>query len=189
VIWGNTDGGGARELAQFSPPFSNDQVITHSTLQFWSGSLGDATNDGLDPLLVDPDGADDAPGTADDNARLGAGSPAIDAGDNARIPAALATDLDGAPRRADDPAAPDTGAPQADAPYVDRGAYEVQAPTPACPGDIDGDNDTDVFDFAALADGFGSGPGATRGAGDLTGDGFVDVFDFATLAEDFGCLP
>jgi hypothetical protein len=61
------------------------------------------------------------------------------------------------------------------------------APTPECPGDVDGDGDTDVFDFADLASGFGAGPGATRAEGDLTGDGFVDVFDFADLASDFGC--
>jgi hypothetical protein len=62
------------------------------------------------------------------------------------------------------------------------------APFPEpCPGDVDGDGDTDVFDFADLADGFGLGPGALRDEGDLTGDGWVDVFDFADLAEDFGC--
>jgi hypothetical protein len=51
-----------------------------------------------------------------------------------------------------------------------------------CAGDVDGDGDTDVFDFADLASNFGAGPGATRAEGDLTGDGFVDVFDFADLA-------
>ncbi len=61
------------------------------------------------------------------------------------------------------------------------------APTPDCPGDIDGNGSTDVFDFAELASNFGAGPGATRAEGDLTGDGFVDVFDFGELAADFGC--
>ncbi len=61
------------------------------------------------------------------------------------------------------------------------------APAPGCPGDVNGDGSTDVFDFAELANGFGAGPGASREMGDLTGDGFVDVFDFAELAEDFGC--
>ena len=64
------------------------------------------------------------------------------------------------------------------------------SPAPAgCAGDVDGDGDTDVFDFADLASSFGAGPGATREQGDVTGDGFVDVFDFAELASDFGCTP
>jgi hypothetical protein len=58
---------------------------------------------------------------------------------------------------------------------------------PICPGDVNGDGVTDVFDFADLAASFGAGPGATRGQGDLNGDGFVDVFDFGDLAADFGC--
>ncbi len=68
----------------------------------------------------------------------------------------------------------------------DIGAFE--APAPGCSGDVDGDGDTDVFDFAELAASFGAGPGATREMGDLTGDGHVDVFDFAELAADFGCM-
>jgi hypothetical protein len=56
-----------------------------------------------------------------------------------------------------------------------------------CAGDVDGDLDCDVFDFAEQAANFGAGPGATREQGDLTGDGFVDVFDFGELSADFGC--
>ncbi len=56
-----------------------------------------------------------------------------------------------------------------------------------CPGDINNDGATDVFDFADLAINFGAGPGATQAQGDLNGDGFVDIFDFADLADDFGC--
>jgi hypothetical protein len=60
---------------------------------------------------------------------------------------------------------------------------------PACSGDIDGDGDTDVFDFAILALNFGTASGATPGQGDLDGNGSVDVFDFAIFAADFGCVP
>jgi hypothetical protein len=63
----------------------------------------------------------------------------------------------------------------------------VAAPTPSCPGDVNGDGVTNTFDFADLADNFGAGPGATREMGDLNGDGFVDIFDFGDLADDFGC--
>ncbi len=69
---------------------------------------------------------------------------------------------------------------------IDDVSYSI-APAPACPGDINGDGATDVFDFGDLASNFGAGPGATREQGDLTGDGFVDVFDFGELAADFGC--
>ncbi len=56
-----------------------------------------------------------------------------------------------------------------------------------CPGDVNRDGITDVFDFADLAEHFGAGPGADTSMGDLTGDGMVDVLDFAELAADFGC--
>lgn len=56
-----------------------------------------------------------------------------------------------------------------------------------CIGDINGDFNTDLNDFAILAVHFGGGPGLTRAQGDLNGDGFVDLNDFAILAVDFGC--
>jgi hypothetical protein len=65
----------------------------------------------------------------------------------------------------------------------------IAPPALACLGDVDGDGDTDVFDFASMAAHFGVGPGATQEQGDLDGDGYVNVFDFATLAGDFGCGP
>lgn len=95
-----------------------------------------AGNLDLDPLFVDPDGADGNPATwQDNNHHLGAFSPCVDAGDNGAVgpdvfdldgdldflePAPL--DLDLTPRFEDDPAVPDTGvgAP----PIVDLGAFE-----------------------------------------------------------------
>lgn len=59
---------------------------------------------------------------------------------------------------------------------------------PPCPGDLDGDDDTDVFDFAILAGNFGQSVTPGTG-GDYNESGTVDVFDFATLAGDFGCVP
>jgi uncharacterized repeat protein (TIGR01451 family) len=89
-----------------------------------------------DPLFVDPDGADDIPGTFDDNLRIRYASPAIDAGDNARV-AQDTTDLDGdgdtsepipldlafQSRFVDVLGVPDTGS--GTAPIVDMGAYET----------------------------------------------------------------
>lgn len=63
------------------------------------------------------------------------------------------------------------------------GAY---SPPIICPGDIDGDGDTDIFDFGVFATHFGSSvPAGTLG--DLDGNGVVNVFDFGIFAADFGC--
>lgn len=104
-----------------------------------SGGLvwGDGSLD-LDPLFVDPDGADDDPLTLLDNDwRLGPGSPCIDAGDDSALAQdgadldgdgdlveTVPFDLDGLPREVDDPAVPDTGAGRA--PLVDIGGFERQ---------------------------------------------------------------
>jgi hypothetical protein len=59
-------------------------------------------------------------------------------------------------------------------------------PPPACPGDLNDDASTDVFDFASFVASFGTSVPALT-AGDLDGNGAVDVLDFAILAADFGC--
>src|SRR4029079_6273753 len=66
--------------------------------------------------------------------RLNAGSPAIDAGNNAAVPGGVTTDIAGRPRFFEDPGAPNTGA--GTPPLVDMGANErvplsVTAPTPS----------------------------------------------------------
>lgn len=61
------------------------------------------------------------------------------------------------------------------------------APSYLCAGDVDGDNDTDIYDFGDFATNFGLTSGATRTQGDLDGSGSVNVFDFSILVSDFGC--
>ncbi|MCA9997412.1 MAG: hypothetical protein KDE56_16750, partial [Anaerolineales bacterium] len=75
-------------------------------------------------IFVDKDGADNVLGTADDDLRLRAGSPAIDIGENGAVPGSLTVDLGGNPRFYDDPSIADTGS--GTAPIVDAGAYEFQ---------------------------------------------------------------
>ena len=76
-----------------------------------------------DPKFVDANGADDVPGTPDDDLRLKSNSPAIDAGNNSAVPIGITTDLDGAARFVDVESVPDTGSGVA--PIVDMGAYEA----------------------------------------------------------------
>ena len=122
VLWGNT-------------PLQVQNIITSSvtfyhTLIQDSGGSGGGWDAGLgtdgggnidaDPLFLDPDGADNVPGTLDDNLRLAGSSPAVDAGDNGWLIAS--TDLDYHVRRVDMPRS-DTGV--GSAPIVDMGAYEA----------------------------------------------------------------
>jgi hypothetical protein len=57
---------------------------------------------------------------------------------------------------------------------------------PTCPGDLDGDGDTDLADLGILLADFGcTAPGPC--AGDLDGDGDTDLADLGILLADFGC--
>ena len=190
VFWGNARNGTivdeVAQLGSFNPSYPYD--VNSTIVAGWTGGHPGVGSYEADPLFADPDGPDDIPGTTDDDFTLLPGSPAIDSGDNDLLQPTMTTDLAGAPRRADDPDTIDSGLPGADAPYVDRGAYEVQsAAPPACPGDIDGDDDTDVFDFGEFLINFGASGLAPFTSGDLDGDGDADVFDFTVFLIDFGC--
>ncbi len=126
IVWGNVSGTGT-QLSY------GTYIVAYSCIEGgWSGGAG---NIGTDPQFADPDGPDGVFGTEDDNVRLLAGSPCIDAGDNDAMPAdvtdldgdgntaePIPLDLDGDPRYVDDPAAPNTG--HGTPPIVDMGAYE-----------------------------------------------------------------
>jgi len=68
-----------------------------------------------------------------------------------------------------------------------RAARDILAPAP-CAGDVDGDGETGLSDFAILAANFGL-MGASRSDGDLDDDGYVGLSDFTILAGGFGCTP
>ncbi|MGQ0628159.1 MAG: right-handed parallel beta-helix repeat-containing protein, partial [Phycisphaerales bacterium] len=111
-----------------------------------------------DPLLVDTDGPDNIPGTADDNGRIGAGSPAINSGDNLFvITGQMIEDVEGN-RRVHNAT-------------VDRGAVEFEAPAYSPILYVKADA-TGANNGSSWADAF-SGEGGVRSALALTGvDGY-----------------
>ncbi len=117
------------------------------------------------------------------DARVRSGSPAIDSGNNAAVPAGITTDLAGQPRFADDPATPDAGL--GIPPIVDRGAYEFQP----CLGDLDGDGAVGILDFLALLAAWGPCGGACAVPScpaDLDRDCAIGITDFLTLLSAWG---
>ena len=61
-------------------------------------------------------------------------------------------------------------------------------PPPACPGDLNGDNQVDIADLTQLLANFGTASGATPEDGDMDEDGDVDITDLATLLARFGTV-
>ncbi len=160
-------------------------VDTNSTLNWGPGNID------ADPLFVDPDGPDDDPDTWGDNDyRLQADSPCIDAGDNEAVPPDSADldddgdtdeptpfDLDGYARIVDG-----DGDEEAD---VDMGAYEFQTHGP-CPWDLSGDGEVGPLDLALVLGFWGPNRGHPS---DLDGDGVVGPFDLALVLGNWGPCP
>jgi hypothetical protein len=196
VFWGNIGDEGTVESAQISLGGHDSETlaIDYSCIQGWTGDFGGVGNTGADPLLVDADGADDTPGTEDDNLRLSAGSPCIDAGDNSSLWPEVLSDLGGGFRRSDDPGAPDTGS--GISPVVDIGAYERQRD---CDDDGIGDgqeilsgsspdcNNNTVPDECDLADGTSvdvNSTGVPDECEDCNENGILDPQDIADGTSD-----
>ena len=113
--------------------------VNYCCVQGWTGDWPGEGNCNWDPLFVDADGADNLPGTEDDNLQLSPRSPCIDAGDNTAVPADTTDldaddntteptpwDFDGNPRFIDALHADDTG--RGIPPIVDMGAFEFSQP-------------------------------------------------------------
>ncbi|MFZ5809752.1 MAG: beta strand repeat-containing protein [Chloroflexota bacterium] len=107
ILWGDSAPSGA----EISNTGGYAPVVTYSDIQ---GGYAGAGNIEADPLFVD---------AASGNLRLQLTSPAIDAGNNAAVPAGVTTDLDGNARFVDVLSVPDTGS--GTPPIVDMGAYEA----------------------------------------------------------------
>jgi hypothetical protein len=108
IFWGNSDNTGVELWAQISG--GDDPIVNYCCIQGVISNFGGTGNIGDNPLFVEADGADNIPGTADDNLRLLPSSPCFNAGDNSALPPSLIIDLDGDPRIVDT--------------IVDMGAYE-----------------------------------------------------------------
>jgi hypothetical protein len=108
-------------------PGNQANAGTNITYSLVEGGYTGTGNSSADPLFAAPLAGD---------FRLGAGSPGIDAGNNAALPLGILLDLAGKPRFQDVPAAPDTGV--GTAPLVDLGAFESAPPAfvarPGCFG-------------------------------------------------------
>jgi len=164
IVRGNT--------APASPQIA-DTFLTDMTYSNVEGGFPGTGNIDADPLFADP-GAGDY--------RLMTGSPSVDAGSNAALPADAGDldddgdvleptplDLDDEPRQTDDPDTPDTG--EGDAPIVDMGAYERPDP---CPFDLTGDGQIGFDDLVQLLSDWGDPYG------------FVDLID---LLANWGPCP
>jgi hypothetical protein len=174
ILWGNNDSGGMDESAQI---FGGTPVVTYSCIQGLNAFMG-YDNIGDDPLFVDADGADDIPGTVDDNPRLMEGSPCIDNGNNAVIPVGVETDLDGHPRIIDGDCN--------DTDIVDIGAYEFNY---AYMGDFDYNCQVDFGDFAILALAWLTNPkdGQWNPTCDISipNDSFINMLDLHVFVENW----
>jgi len=62
-------------------------------------------------------------------------------------------------------------------------------PVGGCPGDVDGDGDTDLSDLAALLAAYGTSTGhpGYNPAADFDNSGTIDLSDLAFLLSDYGC--
>jgi hypothetical protein len=135
-------------------------------------------------FVQDPDPGPDAVwGTDDDDfgdLHLMSGSPCLDAGENAAVPADLSGDLDGCFRFVDDPSTVDTGT--GTPPIVDMGAYECR------PADCSHDCDVDMLDYVEF-EGCLLGPSGGVPSGcrcfDLDASEHIDLADFAVLQLTF----
>jgi len=190
VIWFNWPG-----QITFATPTGT--VVRYSNIQFgWPGEH----NIGVDPLFVSLAGPDNNPLTWEDNDyRLSAGSPCIDAGtvcalvgdpadldDDGDTVEYLPLDLDAEGRFFDDPNMVDTGNGQPA--VVDMGAYEFGGDGPQpCPGDTNGDGEIDLTDLSVLLGNFGSSA-ARMSDGDFDCNGTVDLADLSALLAQFGTI-
>ena len=142
ILWGNTvskyvaPGDDPIPLSRMQLSRSGDVVVSYGILQgLYEPIPGEDPVDpknfpgmlDADPLFINSVGIDGFKGNEDDDLHLGAGSPAIDSGDNSAVVVGVISDIDGDPRFQDDVNTVDSG--NGTAPIVDMGAYETDGTT------------------------------------------------------------
>ena len=132
IFWGNSDDISSTEAAQIHAEIGGP-VMNYSCVQGWTGAFSGTGNIGYDPLFVDAAGTDNQPGTEDDNLRLSAGSPCINAGDNKAVRPPALSDPDGNPRITQN--------------VVDMGAYEFQGELIIFVDGVNGNDDNNGSSF------------------------------------------
>jgi predicted outer membrane repeat protein len=128
IIWGNR-AALSPSIGREGDPDSQAVDLSYSLIEDWSNDPERHVWGDRNPAFVASATAD-AP-TTTGNYRLLLGSPAIDAGDNERVPHWITTDLDGNPRFVAVPSIPNNG--NGALAIVDMGAYEhpgTADPTP-----------------------------------------------------------
>lgn len=144
--------------------FNDTIVVTHSDIQ---GNWIGAGNINSNPLFLDSDGADNVPGTLDDDFHIPLWSPCIDRGEPGYVPPAGATtDIDGEQRV--------LGC------RVDMGADEVSLGV-AHSGDVDGNGETETNDVSLFVNVLLNGSGNC--AADVNNDGNVNGLDVAFFVQ------
>jgi fibronectin-binding autotransporter adhesin len=174
--------------------------IADSLIQGWTGTLGGSNNSGADPLFADPAAAPVG------NFSLLSGSPAIDTGNLADLPADT-FDLDDDADLIELLPLDASMTTRIVGPGIDLGALEVRTvPSLACsPADVAGGGDNgdqpdgtvDGSDFIAFINSFGIGDATVDPAADVAGggdngdqpDGTIDGNDFIAFINAFaiGC--
>ena len=155
ILWGNS--------APNSP-----QVFASSTASAWISTSciegGFSHPNATNIYTVDPVFIDRTAG----NYRLHETSPLRDVGDNAAMPEGSSTDLDELPRIVNS--------------TVDLGAYEFQAASSLCVGDINNDNQVGIQDLTSVLNDWGS----SSSPADVNGDGIVGNLDLINVLNNWG---
>jgi hypothetical protein len=174
---------------------SGDFTTTFSCIDGgWPGQ----GNIGGDPMFVNPLGRDGVPGTLDDDLRLHAGSPCIDAGSNLALPAdshdidddgnvtePLPLDFAGGLRVVNDPRTRNTGVPPSAGAIVDMGAFEFRD-FRAVAGDITLDGQVNIDDLLAVIASWGPCPAPPAPCeADLDGDDEVTISDLLLVLSNW----
>jgi len=180
IIWGNSASVSGNQIYLASGDTATLHYCCYANGTNDMGGTGFTINNGIttDPQFVDPKTTSLAP-TTDGDYHILPGSEAIDAGNNAAVPAGVTIDLDGNPRIVD-------GNGDGTA-TVDMGAYEY----PGSPkGDINGDSSRNISDvilclrmslsLPVTIDGQTTNPPYTldlMDAADINSDAIVNISD------------